>query len=243
MSSTPPSSPHGATSMAPSCATDSLPNVLVWMDLEMTGLDPATRRDRRDRHARHRRRARDRGRGSRPGRPPAAEPPSPPWATSCATCTRAAGCCPPSRRRRSTSTRPARPRWRSSASTSPTARTVPLCGNSIGTDRRFLAAYLPDIENYLHYRSVDVSTIKELARRWAPERGRRRAAQGDLPPGARRHPRERDRAALVPRQPVQAEQRPRGRADFRLVAPITRRRPAHHFCRRTNESRHFRLIG
>jgi oligoribonuclease len=51
----------------------------------------------------------------------------------------------------------------------PAARTVPLCGNSIGTDRRFLAAYLPDIEDYLHYRSVDVSTIKELARRWAPQ--------------------------------------------------------------------------
>lgn len=48
-------------------------------------------------------------------------------------------------------------------------RTVPLCGNSIGTDRRFLDRYLPDIENFLHYRSVDVSTIKELARRWHPE--------------------------------------------------------------------------
>lgn len=48
-------------------------------------------------------------------------------------------------------------------------RTVPLCGNSIGTDRRFLAAYLPQIENYLHYRSVDVSTCKELAKRWYPE--------------------------------------------------------------------------
>jgi oligoribonuclease len=47
--------------------------------------------------------------------------------------------------------------------------TVPLCGNSIGTDRRFLTAYLPDIENFLHYRSVDVSTIKELARRWNPQ--------------------------------------------------------------------------
>lgn len=47
-------------------------------------------------------------------------------------------------------------------------RTVPLCGNSIGMDRRFLAAYLPDIEQFLHYRSVDVSTIKELARRWYP---------------------------------------------------------------------------
>ena len=48
-------------------------------------------------------------------------------------------------------------------------RTVPLCGNSIGTDRRFLAAYLPEIEDYLHYRSIDVSTIKELARRWFPK--------------------------------------------------------------------------
>jgi oligoribonuclease len=50
----------------------------------------------------------------------------------------------------------------------PEARTVPLCGNSIGTDRRFLAAYLPEIEEHLHYRSVDVSTIKELTRRWYP---------------------------------------------------------------------------
>ena len=51
----------------------------------------------------------------------------------------------------------------------PEAHKVPLCGNSIGTDRRFLAAYLPDIENYLHYRSVDVSTLKELAKRWYPD--------------------------------------------------------------------------
>jgi len=48
-------------------------------------------------------------------------------------------------------------------------KTVPLCGNSIGTDRRFLAAYLPDIENYLHYRSIDVSSVKELTKRWYPE--------------------------------------------------------------------------
>lgn len=48
-------------------------------------------------------------------------------------------------------------------------RTVPLCGNSIGTDRRFLAKYLNEIEDFLHYRSVDVSTVKELARRWNPE--------------------------------------------------------------------------
>ncbi|MBI1844331.1 MAG: oligoribonuclease [Actinobacteria bacterium] len=51
----------------------------------------------------------------------------------------------------------------------PSAASVPLCGNSIGTDRRFLAAYLPEIESYLHYRSIDVSTIKELSRRWYPD--------------------------------------------------------------------------
>jgi len=49
------------------------------------------------------------------------------------------------------------------------ARTIPLCGNSIGTDRRFLAQHWPDIEEFLHYRSVDVSTIKELGKRWYPE--------------------------------------------------------------------------
>ncbi len=51
----------------------------------------------------------------------------------------------------------------------PEPRTVPLCGNSIGMDRRFLAVHLPTIEEYLHYRSIDVSTIKELARRWYPD--------------------------------------------------------------------------
>src|SRR5580698_1294260 len=45
---------------------------------------------------------------------------------------------------------------------------VPLCGNSIGTDRRFLQEYMPELESYFHYRNVDVSTIKELARRWNP---------------------------------------------------------------------------
>jgi oligoribonuclease len=50
----------------------------------------------------------------------------------------------------------------------PEPRTVPLCGNSIGMDRRFLASYLPEIERWLHYRSVDVSSVKELVRRWYP---------------------------------------------------------------------------
>jgi len=45
---------------------------------------------------------------------------------------------------------------------------VPLCGNSIATDRRFLARYLPELEAYFHYRSIDVSTVKELCRRWYP---------------------------------------------------------------------------
>lgn len=59
-------------------------------------------------------------------------------------------------------------------------RTVPLCGNSIGVDRRFLAAQLPEVENFLHYRSIDVSTIKELARRWHPAayRGAPKKAKG-----------------------------------------------------------------
>jgi len=50
-----------------------------------------------------------------------------------------------------------------------TERTVPLCGNSIHQDRRFLARYMPRMEAYLHYRIVDVSTIKELVRRWYPD--------------------------------------------------------------------------
>jgi len=62
----------------------------------------------------------------------------------------------------------------------PEARTVPLCGNSIGTDRRFLAKYLPEIENYLHYRSVDVSSVKELAKRWFPKSGIDRPNKGGM---------------------------------------------------------------
>ena len=45
---------------------------------------------------------------------------------------------------------------------------APLCGNSIGVDRRFLDRYLPAVDQYLHYRSIDVSSLKELARRWNP---------------------------------------------------------------------------
>ncbi|WP_152207711.1 oligoribonuclease [Marinobacter changyiensis] len=45
----------------------------------------------------------------------------------------------------------------------------PLCGNSIGQDRRFLVKYMPALEGFFHYRNLDVSTIKELARRWRPD--------------------------------------------------------------------------
>lgn len=45
----------------------------------------------------------------------------------------------------------------------------PMCGNSIGQDRRFLYRYMPELEAFFHYRNVDVSTLKELAARWAPE--------------------------------------------------------------------------
>ena len=56
----------------------------------------------------------------------------------------------------------------------PKAGVAPLCGNSIGVDRRFLDRGLPELDQYLHYRSIDVSSLKELCRRWYPDvyRGR-----------------------------------------------------------------------
>jgi oligoribonuclease len=49
------------------------------------------------------------------------------------------------------------------------ANTSPLCGNTIGQDRRFLVKYMPKLDAFFHYRSIDVSTLKELAKRWKPE--------------------------------------------------------------------------
>ncbi len=49
------------------------------------------------------------------------------------------------------------------------ARISPMCGNSICQDRRFLARWMPQLESYFHYRNLDVSTLKELAKRWKPE--------------------------------------------------------------------------
>jgi oligoribonuclease len=48
-------------------------------------------------------------------------------------------------------------------------RSAPMCGNSIGQDRRFLVKYMPKLEAFFHYRNVDVSTLKELAKRWRPD--------------------------------------------------------------------------
>ncbi len=49
------------------------------------------------------------------------------------------------------------------------ANTSPMCGNSICQDRRFLYRYMPELESYFHYRNLDVSSLKELAARWAPQ--------------------------------------------------------------------------
>lgn len=48
-------------------------------------------------------------------------------------------------------------------------KTSPMCGNSVHQDRRFMQVYMPQLEAYFHYRNLDVSTLKELARRWRPE--------------------------------------------------------------------------
>lgn len=48
-------------------------------------------------------------------------------------------------------------------------KTAPLCGNTIWQDRRFLVKYMPELEQYLHYRTIDVSSIKELVSRWYPD--------------------------------------------------------------------------
>jgi oligoribonuclease len=61
----------------------------------------------------------------------------------------------------------------------PAASTAPLCGNSIGTNRRFLARYMTDFDEYLHYRSIDVSSLKELCRRWYPAIYRKRPGKAE----------------------------------------------------------------
>jgi oligoribonuclease len=57
------------------------------------------------------------------------------------------------------------------------AATAPLCGNSIGVDRRFLDQYMRELSGYMHYRSIDVSSFKEVCRRWYPEIYRKRPSK------------------------------------------------------------------
>jgi oligoribonuclease len=93
----------------------------------------------------------------------------------------------------------------------PEAGTAPMCGNSIGVDRRFLDVYLPELDRYLHYRSIDVSSFKELCRRWYPALYRKRPAKeeehralADVRESIAELRYYRD-AMLVPRQPEMAE--------------------------------------
>ena len=58
------------------------------------------------------------------------------------------------------------------------ANSSPMCGNSICQDRRFMARCMPDLERFFHYRNLDVSTLKELVRRWAPEVARGLSKEG-----------------------------------------------------------------
>ncbi|HWD22430.1 MAG TPA: oligoribonuclease [Burkholderiales bacterium] len=58
------------------------------------------------------------------------------------------------------------------------ANTSPMCGNSICQDRRFLARWMPRLESYFHYRNLDVSTLKELVRRWKPDAGKGFSKEG-----------------------------------------------------------------
>ena len=89
----------------------------------------------------------------------------------------------------------ARRRCSSSSRQHVPAGASPMCGNSICQDRRFLARWMPRLEAHFHYRNLDVSTLKELVRRWKPEVGEG-PGQGGQARGARRHPRV-DRGAEV----------------------------------------------
>ena len=62
----------------------------------------------------------------------------------------------------------------------PKPMTAPLCGNSIGVDRRFLDKYLPELDAYVHYRNIDVSSLKELCRRWYPDVYKKRPSKREV---------------------------------------------------------------
>ena len=83
-------------------------------------------------------------------------------------------------------------------------KTAPLAGNSIATDRAFIARDMPALDSFLHYRMIDVSSIKELCRRWYPQDLLRSAGQGAGPSSTGRHPRIHPRTAVLPADRVRA---------------------------------------
>ena len=103
----------------------------------------------------------------------------------------------------------------------PEPRKAPLGGNTVGTDRGFLARDMPELEAHLHYRIIDVSSIKELSRRWYPRAYFDVAQEVRRPPRARRHPRVDRRAALLPRGRLRAAARPRHRHRAHASPPVT----------------------
>lgn len=117
----------------------------------------------------------------------------------------------------------------------PEAGKTPLAGNSVATDRGFLARDMPALEGHLHYRIVDVSSIKELARRWYP-RAYYNSPQKGKPPGAGGHSGEHRRTAVLPGGGVRPGAGPGDRArpgdrgeapdHHRLTDRVRRRRAA-----------------
>ena len=109
---------------------------------------------------------------------------------------------PCSTRSRATTTTSSRPRTRCSTYVKrhvPERRKAPLCGNTIATDRSFLVRYMPRLDDHLHYRMIDVSTIKELARRWYPRAYYNAPSKSGGHRALRGHPGEHQRAPLLPR--------------------------------------------
>ncbi len=91
----------------------------------------------------------------------------------------------------------------------PEARKAPLAGSSVYVDRGFLARYMPDLDAHLHYRLVDMSSVKEIVRRWYPRVYFATPEKTRQPPRAGRHPRVHRRAPLLPRRGVRAAPRAR----------------------------------
>ena len=119
-------------------------------------------------------------------------------------------------------------------------RKAPLAGNTVGTDRAFLARDMPELEGWMHYRIIDVSSIKELTRQWYPRAYFAAPEQGGRPPRPGRHQREHRRAPLLPQGRVRAPARARHRGRPR-TRHGGRRRTARRGRRRVLTSAHAAL--